>query len=76
MGKLYDRLQKQLKTENSKNAEDCLKIYDKIKEMNDGKVWESQWNPLVQVTFKGFPSDERKYKPSNIGYIFLKGIDV
>ena len=76
MGKLYDRLQKQLKSkEYKKDAEDCLKIYEKLKELNNGRVWESQWNPLVDVKFKGFPSDDRTYKPSKIGYVFLQGIE-
>lgn len=77
MGKLYDRLQKQLKSEEyKKDAEDCLKIYDKLKEMNDGKVWESSWNPLTTVKFVGtYPNSERIYKPSQEGYVFLKGIE-
>lgn len=76
MGKLYDRLQKQLKSEEyKKDAEDCLKIYEKLKEMNDGKVWESSWNPLTTVKFVGtYPNSERIYKPSQEGYVFLKGI--
>ena len=77
MGKLYDRLQKQLKSEEyKKDAEDCLKIYEKLKEMNDGKVWNSSWNPLTKVTFVGtYPNSERIYKPSKEGYVFLKGIE-
>jgi len=77
MGKLYDRLQKQLKSEEyKKDAEDCLKIYEKIKEMNNGKVWESSWNPLTTVKFVGtYPNSERIYKPSKEGYVFLKGIE-
>lgn len=77
MGKLYDRLQKQLKSEEyKKDAEDCLKIYEKIKEMNNGKVWESSWNPLTTVKFVGtYPNSERIYKPSQEGYVFLKGIE-
>ena len=76
MGKLYDRLQKQLKSEEyKKDAEDCLKIYEKLKEMNNGKVWESSWNPLTTVKFVGtYPNSERIYKPSQEGYVFLKGI--
>ncbi len=77
MGKLYDRLQKQLKSEEyKKDAEDCLKIYEKLKEMNNGKVWESSWNPLTTVKFVGtYPNSERIYKPSKEGYVFLKGIE-
>ena len=77
MGKLYDRLQKQLKSEEfKKDAEDCLTIYEKLKELNNGSVWDSEWQLLVGVKFKGFPSDERIYKPSKIGYIFLRGIKI
>lgn len=75
MGKLSDRLQKQLNTEYKQDAEDCIKIYNKLQEMYNGSVWESNWNPLVDTIFKGFPSDERRYKPSSIGRIFLKGLD-
>lgn len=75
MGKLSDRLQEQLNTEYKQDAEDCIKIYNKLQEMYNGSVWNSKWNPLVDTIFKGFPSDERRYKPSSIGYIFLKGLD-
>ena len=75
MGKLMDYLQKQLQTELKKDAEDCLKIYEKLKELNNGSVWSSQWQQLVDVRFKGFPSDDRTYKPSKLGYVFLKGIE-
>lgn len=74
MGKLYDRLQKQLTTEYKQDAEDCLKIYDKIKETGDGHVWESQWNPLVSVEFIGTYPYTRRFKPTSIGRIFLKGL--
>lgn len=77
MGKLYDRLQKQLQSEeHKKDAEDCIKIYEALKEVNGGNnVWESQWNPLTQVKFDGkYPNSVRIYKPSEMGYTFLKGI--
>lgn len=69
------RLKKQLKTDYKKDAEDCIEIYDHLKEMDkDGCVWSSKWSPLTEVTFEGFPSDKRRYKPNNIGYIFLNGL--
>jgi len=74
MGKLYDNLQKQLKTEYKKDAEDCLIIYNKLKEIYNGSVWNSNWSPLVHTVFKGFPSDERRFKPTKIGKIFLNGL--
>lgn len=77
MGKVYDRLQQQLKSEEyKKDAEDCLKIYEKLKEINDGHVWESSWSPLTTVKFVGtYPNSKRIYKPSQEGYVFLKGIE-
>jgi hypothetical protein len=72
MGKLLNRLEKQLKTEFKQDAEDCLKIYNYLKETT-GHIWQSQWTLLVTTIFKGYPSDERRFKPTAIGYIFLKG---
>jgi acyl carrier protein phosphodiesterase len=74
MGKLLDRLEQQLKTDYKQDAEDCIQIYNKIKEVSNGRVWESDWRPLVNTIFKGFPSDERRFKPTTIGYVFLKGL--
>lgn len=74
MGKLLDRLNQQLKTEHKQDAEDCLKIYNYLKETTGG-VWESKWSLLVTTIFKGFPSDERRFKVTNIGSIFLKGLE-
>ncbi len=74
MGKLMTRLEKQLGTEHKQEAEDCIKIYNYLKEQDGGSVWESKWRVLTDVTFKGFPSDERWYKPSSMGYTVLKGL--
>lgn len=74
MGKLLDRLNKQLDTEYKKDAEDCINIYNGLKEIH-GHVWENEWRILVDTIFKGFPSDERRFKPTPIGYVFLKGIE-
>lgn len=78
MGKLYDHLQKQLKSEEyKKDAEDCLKIYEKLKEMNNGSVWDSDWRQLT--TIGGWIGDKYPktmvYKPSKLGYELLKGIE-
>ena len=73
MGKLLDRLQKQLSTENKKDVEDCMKIYNYLKETT-GNVWESNWNILVSTTFKGYPNSERTFKPTTIGYTLIKEI--
>lgn len=75
MGKVTDYLNKQLKTEYKQDAKDCLKIYNKLLELDGKSVWSSQWQLLVDTKFKGFPSDDRTFKPNKIGYIFLKGIN-
>lgn len=38
MGNVRDSLQKQLETEYRKEAEDCIKIYNKLKEMSGGSL--------------------------------------
>lgn len=77
MGKLYDKLQKQLGTEFKKDAEDCLRIYEKLKEISDGRVWELDWRQLTTVG--GWIGDKYPktmvYKPSKLGYELLKGIE-
>lgn len=76
MGKLYDRLQEQLTTEYKKDAEDCLKIYEHLKKIDDGHVWSSKWNLLTRTTFKGFPSDDRRYELTQLGRDVLNGISL
>jgi hypothetical protein len=72
MGKLMDRLQVQLKTEYKQDAEDCLEIYNHLKNTT-GNVWESQWNPLVETIFEGW--NKRRFKPTATGYTFIKGLN-
>lgn len=83
MGKLLDYLTKQLNTEYKKDAEECLTLYNYLasRTISSGKdagkpygVWDSEWRMLVYTTFKGFPSDERRYKLSEHGKIYLKGL--
>lgn len=75
MGKLFDNLQRQLKTEYKQDAENCLKIYNHLKETT-GHIWESDWNPLVNTKFIGkYPNYQRRYTPTNIGNIFLNGLN-
>lgn len=74
MGKLLSRLQMQLNTELKQDAEDCLRIYNHLKETT-GHVWSSEWSLLVDTKFKGYPSGVRTFRPTSIGYTFLKGLD-
>lgn len=41
MGKVYNDLLRQLETEYKEEAKDCIKVYNKLKELNNGSVWES-----------------------------------
>lgn len=76
MGKLLVRLEKQIKRkEHKEDGEKCLKIYNKLKEMHDGHVWESNWNPLVSVEFIGEYPYVRRYYPTAMGNVFLKGLE-
>lgn len=73
MGKLLEKLQKQLETEFKQDAEDCIKIYETLKTLNSSnRVWSSEWNVLTKVIYT---DTTYKYIPSRIGNIFLKGID-
>ena len=74
MNKILTYLEKQLKTEYKQDGEDCLIIYNKLKEMDNGSVWTSKWSLLVHTIFKGFPSNDRRFEPTPIGHIFLKGL--
>jgi hypothetical protein len=73
MSKLLDRLNKQSETEYKQDAEDCLRLYQYLKDTTGG-VWESQWCLLVDTIFEGFPSDKRRFKPTNIGRTVLIGL--
>ena len=74
MGKLHDRLQKQLLEEHKQDAEDCLQIYNHLKDTT-GHIWESEWRVLVNTTFTGrYPNNERTFKPTAIGYTYLQGM--
>lgn len=70
-----NHLKKQLNTEYKEEAEDCIEIYNWIKSTDkDGCVWSSRWAPLVDVKFKGFPSNDRTHRPNVTGYTLLEGI--
>lgn len=79
MSRIYDDLQNQLNTEYKKEAEDCIKIYNKVKELSGGSVWSSDWHVLTTIA-GFFPAsndivpNRMALKPSAIGEIFLKGI--
>ena len=74
MGKLLDRLQKQLATENKQDAEDCLKIYQYLEETT-GHVWESEWNVLANRKLIGQYPYKSVYSLTPMGKTFLKGIE-
>jgi len=69
-----NHLLKQLKEpEHQKDAEECIEIYNWLKETDpEGRVWESRWSPLVQVSFEGW--NIKRYKLNITGKALLKGI--
>ena len=75
MGKVMDRLKKQLEMEEYReDAKECIIVYNKILEVTEG-VSSLTWQELTSVKFKGYPSSERYYSLSPIGKIFYKGIN-
>lgn len=67
--RVIDRLHKQLATgKHTKNTQDCIDIYNWIKETHDGYVMESIWRVLVQS------QSYYKYKPTIVGKQLLKSI--
>lgn len=76
MSELKDRLLKQLETDYSEDAKDCIRIYEALKELNRGSVPSDQWMVLSRVQHLGTHIDPmRVYSPSKIGYVFLKGLE-
>jgi hypothetical protein len=75
MGKLMNHLERQLKEkEHKKDAEECIKIYNWIKDTDkDGCVWSSRWQPLVSVSFEGM--NIKRYSLNFTGKTLLKGIE-
>lgn len=77
MGNLLAELEVQLKSKNSEvsqNAKACKAIAEKLKELNDGVIWEREWSVLVQWDFRGNYPKEKWRKPTKIGEIFVKGL--
>ena len=73
MGKLHNQLQKQLNnTEYKNDAKKCLIIYNKLIDISDGRVWSSDWSALTNVNWV---DNNRVYKPTKIGEIFLLGVE-
>lgn len=77
MSKIRNSLEKQLSMpKHHQNAEDCIKIYEKLLELCNGSVWSRDWEVLTTCSFIGnFPNCERIYRPTAIGRVFLKGIE-
>lgn len=74
MSKLSNELARQLQSEHSqdkKDAEDCIVIYEFLKKVNEGSIWESEWQVLVDIRYVGRTSLAR---PSQIGHMLIKGI--
>lgn len=77
--KIIDELKIQLESEDEivrQDARDCLTIANKLKELEDGRIWSTQWRVLTTVGWIGKVENYRRwYKPSKIGEIFIKGLN-
>lgn len=70
-----ERLKEQLKTEYKEDAEKVLVICDKLKELDNGHLWESQFNLLVETIYPyKYPDNRRRYKLTKIGELVYSGI--
>mgnify|MGYP000515965870 CR=1 FL=1 len=68
MSKLEKNLEYQRKVQgDSEELREVLKIRQFLIDTT-GHVWSSQWQLLVDVTFEGFPSSRRFYRPSKLYY--------
>lgn len=75
MSKLYNDLLRQLETEYKEEAEECIRVYDKLKELNNGSVWQSQWTLLVSTQYVGsYPNSHIISRLTPVGRIFFNGI--
>lgn len=76
MGNIERKLHEQAQMEEfAQDAEDCLKIYNALKDY-DGHVWDSQWRVLTKMGCKKVSSEYVfYYLPSYVGRIFLNGLE-
>lgn len=76
--KTIERLKKQAKNPDnniSQDGKNCLLIYNKLLELNDGHVWQTDFGTLVKCQWINNGNwFERRYKPSKIGEIFINGL--
>lgn len=66
------QLRTQLLSQYEKDAEDCIKIYQFLKELDHDNVDWVKWNMLVKVALRN--TRKWHYKPTKIGRTFLKGL--
>ena len=77
MGKIENELNKQMGVEGlEKQAQQCKAIYDKLKEMDGGHLWDGEWSVLVKVCSRRNSDGKVEFyrAPTAIGEIFLKGL--
>lgn len=71
--KVKTQLENQLQGQFREEAQDCLKIYNFLLEEFDGHVWSREFDVLVTLCSR--KEGILYYKPTKIGYIFLKGLE-
>lgn len=77
MGKIANELNWQMGVAGlEKQAQQCKAIYDKLKEMDGGHIWERKWSVLMKVCSRSNSDGKVEFyrAPTAIGEIFLKGL--
>ena len=71
--KVIDTLKKQLSTDKGKEAAQCIKIYNKLLEIDNGHIWDRTWQTLTKVI--RITPEFWGYMPTKVGEVFLKGLE-
>ena len=71
--KVIDTLKKQLSTDKDKEAAQCIKIYNKLLEIDNGHIWGRTWQTLTKVI--RITPELWGYMPTKVGEVFLKGLE-
>ena len=76
MAKLLDEIKKKMSNDKFKDdASKVLKIYNGLKNLDDGHIWSSKWRVLVSTTWRKIGDKcEKVYSPTTVGEIFIKGL--
>lgn len=77
MGKILEEIKKQMSHEILReDANEVLKIYNALIRIDEGHIWSSKWMVLVRTAYRRIDGKMIKFfKPTEIGNIFIKGLN-